>query len=368
MKVVHILNELKFSGAEIMYASAAQEFKKLGCELFVVNIAPILGEYAEQFKQAGYQVLHWPYEPNTIGDKLAYVKKVIDFLKTEKIDVVHIHLSTMRLLMSYCAWKAGCKSIYTFHNVFPTSWYSYLYHIGQRWAIKNLLGCTFQTISDSVYQHEKEFYFNDTHKIYNWYDNLRFFPENDVEKIELRKQLNIPEEALVIISIGGCSHIKRHSDIISALPLIKKEHPNVIYLHLGEGETLAAELAQAKNLGLLKNIRFEGNQMKVRKFLVAADIYVMPSKFEGIPITTIETLACKIPAILYNVPGLRDFNKTVNCAKIIPEDYQELAKAVIALYKNKSEQQLLTTNGKTFVDSEFYMPDNAKKIVELYQL
>ena len=367
MKVVHILNELKFSGAEIMYVSAAPEFKKLGCELFVVNIAPALGEYATQFEQAGYRVLHWPYAPKNIGDKLAYVKKVVDFLKTEKIDVVHIHLATWSFLWAYCAWKAGCKSVCTFHNVFPTRWFTHPIHIGKRWAIKNVFGCTFQTISDSVYQHEKDFYYNDTCKIYNWYDNSRFFPANESEKSEIRTQLNIPEKALVIISIGGCSHIKRHSDVINALPIILKKYPNLIYFHLGEGEMLEAEQIQAKDLGLSQHIRFEGNQTDVRKFLVASDIYVMPSKHEGIPITTIETLACKIPAILYDVPGLRDFNNTTICAKIIPEDYKELAKAIMELYKNKNEQQLLTTNGKAFVDSEFYMSNNVKKIVELYR-
>ena len=44
MKILHILHELKFSGAEIMYVDAAPIFQKLGCELAVVNTAPHLGE------------------------------------------------------------------------------------------------------------------------------------------------------------------------------------------------------------------------------------------------------------------------------------------------------------------------------------
>ncbi|CAM3572576.1 glycosyltransferase family 4 protein [Zobellia roscoffensis] len=367
MKVIHILNELKFSGAEIMYVSAATEFKKLGCELLVVNTAQNMGEYAEQFSEAGYQILHWPYKANGIRENIAYVREVITFLNTEKIDVVHIHRSSMRLLMSYCAWRAGCKSVYTFHNVFPTNWYSYVYHVGQRWLIKNVFGCKFQTISDSVYQHEKNFYFNNTCKIYNWYDNIRFFPATKIEKLEARKQLNIPEEAFVIISIGGCSHIKRHSDIIKAVSVIKEKYPNIIYLHLGEGDTLCEEQKQVKNDGLEQNVRFEGNQNDVRKFLIASDIYVMPSKHEGISVTTIEALATEIPSVLYDVPGLRDFNETLNTAKVIPENYKELAKTVVELYENREEREQLKKNGKEFVNKEFFMPVNARKIVELYQ-
>lgn len=56
MKVLHILHELKFSGAEIMYVDAASIFQKLGCDLSIVNTANHLGEYAPYFEKAGYKV------------------------------------------------------------------------------------------------------------------------------------------------------------------------------------------------------------------------------------------------------------------------------------------------------------------------
>ena len=49
MRVLHILDELKFSGAEIMYVAAARQFQDLGCELYVVNTADAMGEYAPFF-------------------------------------------------------------------------------------------------------------------------------------------------------------------------------------------------------------------------------------------------------------------------------------------------------------------------------
>lgn len=367
MKVIHILNELKFSGAEIMYASAAEEFQKLGCELYVVSTAQDIGEYAPHFKKAGYKVLHWPYKAKSLLHDLMYAKRASDFFKAHKIDVVHIHRSTMRLLMAYAAWKAGCKGVYTFHNVFPTKWYTRPYHIVQRWWAKNIFNCTFQTISDSVEQNEKDVFYNKTHKIYNWYDCNRFYPANQLEKTTLRKELGIDDETLVLISIGGCSHIKRHTDIISALPIILKEFPDLLYLHLGEGDMLGDEKRQAEEMALSKYIRFLGNQTDVRKFLVVSDLYLMPSKHEGIPITTIETLGCKIPTILYDVPGLRDFNKSGTCAKLIPENPTALANAVIELYKDENQQMSLAEKGKTLVDSQFYMPYNTKEIMKLYQ-
>lgn len=366
MKILHILYELKFSGAEIMYTDAAPVFQKLGCELSVINTAPQLGEFASHFQETGYKVYHWPY-PKSYAKRWQYYKKVIRFLKEEHFDVVHIHSTTLKWGMSYCAWKAGCKAVYTFHNVFRSHWYSYPYHWWLRWSARHIFHCTFQTISDSVYDNEKKYYHNDTVKIYNWYGSNRFYPATAQERLNARKELNIPSNTLVIISVGGCSPIKRHTDVLKAIPEILESHPNLIYLHLGEGVSLDEEKKLADSLGINNHVFFCGNQDDVRKYLIVSDIYVMPSRHEGIPITTIEAMGCKIPSILYNVPGLRDFNKEKKCAILIPEDYHILAKTVIELYQNKELQKQLTKNAKDFVDANFYMETNVNKIYKLYE-
>lgn len=365
MKVIHYLHELKFSGAEIMYVDAAPVFQKLGCKLYVVNTTLKLGEYAQYFEKAGFTVFHKPY-PKGLIERWKYYNNSIKLLREEKIDVVHIHSSGLKWGLSFCAWRAGCKSVYTFHNVFRSHWYSYLYHWWLRWCAKNIFGCTFQTISDSVYENEKAYYHNDTVKIYNWYGNNRFYPAKQEEKQQIRERLNIPQDALVIISVGGCSPIKRHTDMIKALHAIVKENFNTIYLHLGEGISLQEEKELAKKLDISDNVYFCGNQKEVRQYLIASDIYVMPSKHEGIPITTIEAMACKIPCILYNVPGLRDFNKEKECSELIEENYNTLAEAILKLYNDKDRQRYLRENAKAFVDKNFFLETNVKKIFELY--
>lgn len=365
MKIIHFLYELKFSGAEIMYVDAAPIFQKLGCELTVINTAPQLGEYVSSFEKAGYKVLHWPY-PQSYIERFQYYKKVIKYLKENQYDVVHIHSAQLKWGMSYCAWKAGCKAVYTFHNVFKSHWYSYIYHYWLRWSAKKVFGCTFQTISDSVYNNEKKYYHNDTVKIYNWYGGNRFYPANPNEKEDIRKKLNIPLDTLVFISVGGCSPIKRHTDAIKALSSLNSKHPNILYLHLGQGISLEEEKELAAQLHVADKIRFYGNQRDVRQYLIASDIYIMPSKHEGLSITAIEVMGTKIPEILYDVPGLRDFNKEKECALLIPEDPNILAQSILRLYKDKELQNKLTTNGKNFVDTHFNIEKNVKQIFDLY--
>lgn len=366
MKVIHILNELKFSGAEIMYADAAPIFQELGCELTIVNTAPNLGEFAPEFEKQNCKVLHLPY-PKNYWQRWKYYNKIIKILHSEQYDVVHIHSSALKWGGAYCAWRAGCNSVYTFHNVFISHWYSYFYHFWLRWSAKHLFRCKFQTISDSVYANEKTYYHNETYQVNNWYGSNRFSPAKEGEKIAIRTELGIPAETKVIISVGGCSPIKRHEDIINAMVKLKQWNTNILYLHLGNGGTHCQEIELAKSLGVDKYIRFLGNKKDVRKYLIASDIYVMTSRFEGISLTTIEAMACKIPTILYNVPGLCDFNKEKECSIMIPEDSDELAKSIIHLINDNKKQLSLIETAKEFVEEKFSMKKNALKIYNLYK-
>jgi glycosyltransferase involved in cell wall biosynthesis len=370
MKIIHIFNELKFSGAEIMYADASSFFIEKGCELTALSTSGNIGEYASILEKKGYKTLHKPY-PKTLNcfSRISYYIKFIYFLKGENFDVVHIHRNSAMWGFSLCGWLARKKVIYTFHNVFKSKRLTYLYHYLLRRSAKNIFGCKFHTISDSVFYNELNYYKNKTTKIYNWYGNKRYYPAFSNEKKNFRNDLKILKESLVIISIGGCSHIKRHTDIIKALLIIVKKYPDCIYLHLGKGIDEEKEFKLVEDLGLEKNVRFCENQIDVRKYLISSDIYLMPSKYEGIPITTIEAMACKIPAILYDVPGLRDFNLLgQKNSLLIPEDFKTLAEKVLFLAKNKTESDRISESGKNFVDKYFNLQINANKIFELYNI
>lgn len=365
MKVIHFFNELKFSGAEIMYSNAAPIFQRMGCQLTVVNTAEQMGEYAPFFEKTGCTVMHQPI-PNTYGKRWKMRKKIIKLIKD--YDMVHIHRHDLHCFISYCAWKANRRVIYTAHNVFRSHWYSFPFHFMQHWVAEHLCHCKLQTISDSVDANEREYFHAKTYLVYNWYDSNRFFPSKENEKKNLRDEIGIPQDALVIISVGGCSNIKRHTDIIKALPIVLKDYPNTIYLHLGMGNALEEEIGLVKELGIESHVRFLGNQSNVRKYLVVSDIYVMTSHYEGISITTIEAMATGIPCVLYDVPGLRDFNKDSITSLTIKEDPILLAESICSLYADKEMQNRNVESALILVNSKYYMETNVEKIIKLYTM
>ena len=367
MKIIHILHELKFSGAEIMYVDAASVFQKNGCELLVVATAPQLGVFSSNFEQAGYQVFHKPF-PRLINyvARINYYREFVKFIKVENIDVVHIHSHSSMWGMALCAWLAKVKSVKTFHSIFPTNWYSHLYHCLLRWSAKKIFKCKFQSIGNSVHDHELKLYWNKTIMIENWYGSNRYFPAEIEEKKRIRHELNISENAFVLISVGGCDHNKRHHDIIKALTLVIKQIPDIFYLHLGKGETEKEEIELTESLELTENIRFCGNQQNVRKYLVASDVFLMTSRAEGMPITALEAMACNLPSIFYNVTGLRDFNKKGDVSVLISEDYKVLAEEIIYLHNNSEISENIANNATRMVNEYYNMEKNAVEVYNLY--
>lgn len=257
--------------------------------------------------------------------------------------------------------------IYTIHNVFTSGKISRYYHIGLRKIAQKIYRVKIHSISDSVYNNELNYYKTNTIKIYNWYNAIRFYPRTTQEYKAAREKLTIAENLTTLISIGGCSSIKQHEDIIKAMHLLNKKGIQFYYLHIGEGHTLNDEIKMAKAFSLENQILFLGNQNEVKKYLDAADLYIMPSKFEGISLTTIEAMAVKVPTLLYDVPGLQDFNSdTEITTTLIPPNTESLATALEHFYLCKKQNHALIDAAFDHVNYRYNMNKNALLIYNLY--
>src|SRR5690606_33415856 len=102
----------------------------------------------------------------------------------------------------------------------------------------------------------------------------------------------------------------------------------------GKGKTECEEKQLSEDLGINGLVRFEGNKDNVRDYLLASDVFVMPSKFEGLGNSCLEAMACGIPVILYNVVGLRDLISNNDNGFLIEPNPQELANKIVLYSDN----------------------------------
>ena len=91
MKVLHVFNELKYSGAEIMYVGASNLFLKNKFDLTAISTGDNVGVYSNKFESAGYEVCHKALPPTKhfLG-RIRYIIWLIKFLRVKQFDLVHI--------------------------------------------------------------------------------------------------------------------------------------------------------------------------------------------------------------------------------------------------------------------------------------
>lgn len=113
-----------------------------------------------------------------------------------------------------------------------------------------------------------------------------------------RSELGIQSDEKVIINIGRFEEQKDHQYLIKLFERLLKYNDNFKLLLIGSGSLKSYIVNMAKKLNILDRIIFLENRNDINELLMAADIFVMPSKYEGLPIVLIEAQASGIPCVV----------------------------------------------------------------------
>lgn len=280
-----------------------------------------------------------PLDKNNL---LAYkmLKKIIN---EENFDIIHCHTPVGGVLARLAARRSrknGTKVIYTAHG----------FHFYNGAPLKNWLLyypaeklCSYFT--DVLITINKEDYAlaqrkMKAKKIYYVPGvgiDLQKFSNVIVSKEEKRKELGVPENTVLLLSVGELNENKNHETIIRALAMLND--PQIFYIIAGIGckkEQLENIISE---LNLENNVHLIGYRKDVNELLVAADIFVFPSYREGLGLAAIEAMACGLPLITSNVHGINDYSiDGVSGYKCNPHNIFEFAKAIKKLKDSKSDR------------------------------
>lgn len=304
MKVLHILNELKPSGAETMLNVAADTFKDNGLQSTVLSTGEIVGNYSVELENNHYIIFHIPFKK-----QWRFFKQVYNFIQKNKFDAIHLHTERANFWFGITALLATNKPVIrTVHNVFEFEGKLKIVRGLQR-RLLSKLGLKHISISISVYENELKRFKNKTTLIPNWYDDRNFKPVSSEKKQSIRDKLGITHQKIVIISVGNASRVKNYSAIIKTIARINSSE--IVYLNIGLEDGSKTERKLTKKLNLVDNVQFIGPVNNVHEYLMASDVYIMPSLYEGFGIAAVEALSCGLPCIFSDVPGLKDFKEVV---------------------------------------------------------
>lgn len=121
---------------------------------------------------------------------------------------------------------------------------------------------------------------------------------------QLRKELNIKNSDMVLISVGELNSNKNHEVVIKALAQL--HNSEIKYVICGQGELKEYLEQLAEKLGVENCVKLLGYRNDVPELLTMADVFVFPSKREGLPVALIEAMASGLPVICRDIRGNRD--------------------------------------------------------------
>lgn len=304
LRVLHVLNELKPSGAEVMLLTALPTFHQNGIDLTILSTGQSRGPFAERFEAAGVEIVHAPFSRS-----LSYFWTIWKIFKDSRWQVIHLHSDLANFYFGIVGLATGKGVLRTVHNAFEHQGFLRWRRMIQRRALQTM-GVRHVAIGASVAKNEQERFGLCTELVDNWFDDSSFRPPSPEQREAARRSHSLSCDDFAIVSVGNCNSTKNHPTILQAIAMLpSSERP--VYLHAGIEDADRSEQRLATELGLLfgRDVRFLGPVNDIRTLLFAADAFIMPSHYEGLSIASLEALGTGLPVVLSDVPGLRDFRE-----------------------------------------------------------
>lgn len=287
IRVLHILDELNTGGAEqIVYTYFLNIDKnKYQWDFVVMNIPDKPeGRLESKVKERGAVVYKVTKKKESLRKNINEIDKII---RHGRYDIVHSHLYEVSAFYLFSAWKykVPVRIAHSHAAGERRGWRADLLRL----CLKPLLYCVTngkaacgKKAAISLWGHCSGV------KIINNAINVDDFKYNEYFRSELRKELLISESTTVIGTVGRMCYQKNSEFIIDIFYEYKKLNVNSKLLFIGEGENEESVKKRVEKYNLNSDVIFFGRRNDVNKLMNIMDCFLLPSRYEGLPIVAIE--------------------------------------------------------------------------------
>ena len=147
-----------------------------------------------------------------------------------------------------------------------------------------------------------------------------------------RESLGLPPDARVALFIGRLTQIKRPDRLLEAFELVLEKVPGAVLLMAGEGELFESTKVLGAHLG--DSVRFLGWRSDLALLFAAADVAVLSSDNEGMPVTLIEASMAGVPCVTTDVGSAREVVLDNETGFVVPTDSAAIAQALVTLFSD----------------------------------
>jgi len=343
----------------------AKRLVQKGCDVNIFFLTQ--SREARHLKSSGR--MHFYYFTSSFF--IPNLRAFVTFFAHDHPDVIHINFAWFGTLAIFKKWVSKTPFIYTSHGL-PQPWLelSLLYKIAYT-VEHNLLrfvasqSSIVVAVSNYVKEMLKKRYGIDSEVIYHGIDADRFEPEN---KAESKRRLGYKETDFIVLFVGKLHPVKDPLTLVRSIYRVVKTNPNVHLVMIGAGELYHEVENEVLGLNLLNHVKLLGevNDVKLRIWYSAADLFVLTSVSEAFGMTLLEAMASGLPVIASNSGACPE---VVGNAGIIFDqgDHVSLAREIITLSSNEELLKILRIKSLKRVRKDFSWDDKVDKYCKLYE-
>jgi glycosyltransferase involved in cell wall biosynthesis len=173
----------------------------------------------------------------------------------------------------------------------------------------------------------------------------------EVSRAEAREVLGIPQNAPVIAFVGRLTQIKRPDRLIEAFGLVLGELPEAVLVIAGEGDLFESTKAAAAPLG--ESVRFLGWRSDLHNVYAAADLAILTSDNEGMPVTLIEASMAGVPCVTTDVGSAREVVIDQVTGSLVASDAAALSGAMLEILRNEPLRRSFGAAARAHAEAHF---------------
>jgi len=363
MKIFYVITGLSMGGAEKQVCLLADKMAERGNEVFLIS----LGNDAKVLPEnKGVNVIQMSMSkhPFSLIKTVQVLRKII---KAESPDVVHSHLFhaniICRLLRCFTKIKLLISSSHSRYE--GGEFRMFLYRITSPLCdlITNVsLDAVAENIRKKIVPRDKII------AVGNGVDTSKFH-FHPTAKSKVMSEFSLSEEHIIMLSVGRFTEAKDYPNLLNAFKILisEKGKDNLRLLIAGDGELFEKIALLRKELALESYVFFLGIRNDIPQLMSAADIYVMSSAWEGMPLVIGEAMSCNCLIVTTRCGGVGEI--LGDCGTIVPTGSPEqLANGVLhTLALKDNESKKLKSEARARIEDKFSINAVVDKWLNIYK-
>jgi glycosyltransferase involved in cell wall biosynthesis len=367
IKILFIITSSGIGGAEkILYYTATG----LNYNKYDVSVCSLKknGEIAGDLEKQGIEVccLHMGGRERFLGwlSSIITLIRLFPYLIRIRPTIIHSFLFRANILARIAGYLTGVPIVISSVRVMGGE-KKYFHYVEM---ITSFMVDHYVAVSESVKRYIIDKSKISAEKISVIYNGVNIKSQDDLHEQNPKMPFKIEDEDRILMTVGRLHEQKGHCYLIQAVSKVRKEFPKVKLLVTGEGEEENNLKKLVKSLDLTNKVIFAGLSSDIEGILPIAELFILPSLWEGLPNVLLEAMAAGKPVVATKVGGIPEIVVHGETGILVPpRDTDALAIAIIDLLQNKLKAKNMGEAGRIRAGKRFSIYKMIEKTENLYQ-